>query len=154
MNPICYVEPPNRPEAQDVFQLMLEGAAEAHAITNIPPPEPEAAAKYLLDLWRNAALLVTAVRDGSPNGVPIAVMGTTLSRTVLGADLMLILVRFTHASFRRQGVGDLLSDFTDKLYKGRGVNFALSVVVPETPGHQQMAKRGVVYTQLHGIREL
>lgn len=150
----CYVEPPNRPEARDVFELLLLGAAEAHEATNIPPPEPETAAKHLLDLWRNAALLVTAAREGGPNGVPVAVMGTTLSRTVLGADLMLILVRYTHPSFRRKGIGDLLSDFTDTMYKERGVNYALSVVVPETPGHAQMAKRGVEYRQWQGIRRL
>ena len=154
MTPSCIIEPPNRPEAQDVFALLLQGAAEAHEITGVPPPDPEAAAKHLLDLWRNAALLVTAVRMDGPLGVPVAVMGTTLAKTVLGADLMLILVRFTHPDFRRQGLGDKLSDFTDDLYRARGVEYALSVVVPQTPGHAQMAKRGVTYTQAQGIRRL
>lgn len=150
----CFVEVPTRPEAEDVFVLLMEGAHEAHELTGIPTPAPETAATYLKDMWQSGLLLATSARQGGDTGPVLAVMGTTLSRTVLGADLMLILVRFTHPGFRRRGIGDLLSDFTDNLYKGKGVQHALSVVVPQTPGHAQMAKRGVEYRQAQGIRRL
>ena len=150
----CYLEPPNRPEAEDVFRLLHRGASEAHALTGIPIREAQTDDSYLLKLWREGLLLVTAARAGGDKGPVVSVMGSSGSKTVLGSDLMLILVRYTLPEFRQRGINDKLSDFTDEMYRKQGVTYAMSVVVPESAGHKQMVKRGTVYTQLQGIRRL
>ena len=150
----CYIDPPNRPEAEDVFRLLLRGAIEAHALTGIPIREGETDDSHLLTLWRDGLILVTSARVGSDKGPVVSVMATSGAKTVLGSMLMLILVRYTDVDFRRKGVNDKLSDFTDEMYRKQGVTYAMSVVVPESAGHKQMVKRGTVYTQLQGIRRL
>ena len=150
----CYLEPPNRPEAEDVFRLLHRGAIEAHALTGIPIREAQTDDSYLLKLWREGLLLVTAARAGGDKGPVVSVMGSSGSKTVLGSDLMLILVRYTLPEFRQRGINDKLSDFTDDLFRKHGIEYALSVVVPNSAGHQQMAKRGVEYRQIQGVRRL
>lgn len=150
----CYIEPPNRPEAKDVFELLHRGAIEAHALTGIPVDEKQTDDSYLLQLWRDGLLLVTAARAGDDKAPVLSVMGTSGSKTVLGSSLMLILVRYTAHEFRRRGINDKLSEFTDDLFRKQGITHAMSVVVPNTPGHLQMAKRGVEYRQMQGIRRL
>ena len=151
---ICYIEPPNRPEAEDIFRLLHRGAIEAHSITGLPVRETDTDDEYLLKLWREGMILVTSARAGGDKGPPVAVMATSASKTDLGTDLMLILVRYTLPEFRQRGINDKLSDFTDDLFRKRDIQYALSIVVPNSAGHKQMEKRGVEYRQIQGVRRL